>query len=69
MPTIEVHYGGETYMIVGRGIDDVQSELDGIIASGVQGWLTAYDGHGSRAPFRLLITTGTPVALAELPAE
>lgn len=64
---IEVHYGGQTYSIPDRTINDVQEQVAGIVASGQPGWLEVVDGYGSRAPYLLLITAGTPIALVQVP--
>lgn len=66
---VEVSYGGDTYAVPGRPIEDVQQQIDDIIQSGRPGWIEAFDGHGSRVPFRLLITSGVPVSLAQLQSE
>jgi len=63
---VQVSYGGQLYTIVGRDIEDVESEVLGILASGQPGWLEAVDGD-PRAPHRLLITPGVPLTLAALP--
>ena len=68
MARVEVIYGGQSFMIVGRDIDDVQQQIDDILALGASGWLTAYDGHGTQSPYRLLITRGVPLAIARPPA-
>ncbi|MBW9119309.1 hypothetical protein JNB63_04315 [Microbacterium trichothecenolyticum] len=69
MGTVEVVYGGESYRITGHSLEDVQQQIEDILAAGVSGWIEALNGHGTRAPYRLLITPGVPVSLAELPTE
>jgi len=68
MSNVEVHYGGEVYTVVGQTVDDVQAQITEMLMSGIPGWLTAYDGHGSRNPFRLLIATGIPLSVAMAPS-
>lgn len=69
MTNVEMIYGGLTYTIVRRRLDDVQAEIDRIVMSGIPGWIPAYDGHGSRTPTHLMISAGVPIALAEIPTE
>ncbi|MBW9109025.1 hypothetical protein JNB63_07090 [Microbacterium trichothecenolyticum] len=69
MGTVEVVYGGESYRISGRTLEDVQHQIDDILALGTSGWIEALDGHGTRSPYRLLITPGVPVCIAALPTE
>ncbi|MFC8680915.1 hypothetical protein ACFT30_05290 [Microbacterium ureisolvens] len=69
MAHIEVLYGSQTFTIVDRTIDDVQSHIDAVLATGTSGWISAFDGHGPRAPVRLLITAGVPIALTFVPSD
>ncbi|WP_345803303.1 hypothetical protein AAIB33_09550 [Microbacterium sp. AZCO] len=64
MPGVEIHYGGETYHIANRDVDDVAAEVLTATRNG-GGWLNAVDGGG---PTRLLISAGVSVALNNLPA-
>ena len=68
MGSVQVYYGGQSYTVVGRTLDDVQQQVRDILASGEVGWLEAVDGN-PRAPHRLLITRGVALTLAALPAE
>lgn len=67
--TVELTYGGQAYTIVGRTLQSVLDEVDGILLSGTPGWIQAFDGHGASVPTALLITAGAHVALTQLPAE
>ena len=66
MSNIEVHYGGEVFTVSGQEIDAVQRLVGDLLASGEPGWLTAYDGHGSRVPYRLLVGPGNPIAIEQI---
>lgn len=69
MGTVEVIYGGQSYRISGHALDDVQQQIDDILARGTSGWIEALDGHGTRSPYRLLITAGVPISIAQVPTE
>ncbi|KHK98739.1 hypothetical protein LK09_07420 [Microbacterium mangrovi] len=63
--SVEMLFGGQSFTIAGRSVADVQAEIDGILLSGMPGWVQAYDGHGGRSQSLLLITPGVSVALVE----
>lgn len=69
MPTVEVWYGGETYRMLGTDVASVTQSITEILASGTPGWLTAYDGHGTRAPYQLLVTPGVSLAICDAPTH
>lgn len=69
MAHIEVIYGGHTYTVVRREFEDVQRQLEGIVAGSGSGWLEAHDGHGAGSLVRLLVSPGVPLALAYVPDD
>lgn len=69
MSILEVAYGGATYRIAGRSMQEVQLHIAVALASGHPGWLEAYDGFGTRTPYELLITPGVPIAICVLSEE
>ena len=66
---IDINYGGRHYTVGNRSVEDVQDEVQRILATGTPGWLTVNYGAGSLREARLLITIGVPLSLAptELP--
>lgn len=62
MARIEIVYGGSTYFINGRTVDEVKVMIEAAVqADG--GWLTVVDGSG---PTQLFISRGVPIALTPL---
>jgi hypothetical protein len=57
-------YGGEEY-IVAKHTDDVKSEIDAILATGVTGWIRVNHGRGQLRVADLLISSGTPIGLVD----
>lgn len=68
MKRIDIVYGGEHYSVGGRELDDVLTEIETGLASGVH-WLTVNDGEGAPRWSHLLLTPGVPVAVIPIPDE
>ncbi|MCS5730732.1 hypothetical protein N1031_13260 [Herbiconiux moechotypicola] len=66
---MNIKYGGSDYSIGGRGVDDIQSEIDAGIASGHPAWLHVNAGEGQYQPARLLLAPGVSIALIAVDEE
>lgn len=66
MNRILVVYGGREYTIGNRSREDVEAEIARGLGSGTAAWLDVNYGVGQPTPCRLLLTTGVPIAVAEV---
>ncbi|MDY0892217.1 hypothetical protein [Frigoribacterium sp. CFBP9030] len=66
MKRVDVHYGGFAYTIPDTTLDAVQAQIMSALRDGEALWLRVNYGSGSVLATDLLITSGTPVALAEI---
>lgn len=68
MKRIDIVYGGQSYSVGGRELDDV---LDEIMLGVTRGhhWLKVNDGEGMRRDAMLLITPGVQVAVIPIPGS
>jgi hypothetical protein len=69
MKRIDVAYGGQSYSIGHRDIDEVRREILDAVTDGRSYWLEVNSGEGEPRPTFVLITPGTPVALTPIPGE
>lgn len=66
MKRIDVHYGGQTYSVGGRSLEEFKAEIDAGVASGGH-WLVVNDGEGERRDAHLLVTAASTLALVPIP--
>jgi hypothetical protein len=63
MKRINLIYGGTTYSVGGRDLDELQAEIGAALTAGNPLWLTVNSGEGIPREARLLITGGVDLAL------
>lgn len=68
MKRIDVSYGGETYSVGHRDLDDLKQEIAQGLASGSH-WLVVNADEGSSHSAHLLITPSTLIALTPIPGD
>ena len=66
MKRIDIEYGGTTYRVGGRDLQDLQQEISDGVRSGSY-WLTVDDGEGQKATAVLHLSPGTHIALLPIP--
>lgn len=64
MTRTTIHYDGEEY-VVARRAEELQEEINGILATGKPGWIRVNHGRGMLRVAELLITSGTPIGLID----
>jgi hypothetical protein len=69
MRRVQVFYGGNEYLVGDRDADEIEAEIEAVLASGAPGWLTASYGEGTPTLCRLLITQGVDIALLQTPTD
>lgn len=67
MEAVEVIYGSDSYSVIDTDLESVVRRIADILDSGKAGWIVAYDGHGTKEPYRLLVTAGVPIAIGQVP--
>lgn len=68
MKRIDIIYGGHSYSIGGRELEELQTEITTGLQTGTH-WLRVNDGEGMKRDAYLLITPGTSVSLIPIPAD
>ncbi|WP_345801423.1 hypothetical protein AAIB33_18490 [Microbacterium sp. AZCO] len=68
MKRIDIIYGGHSYSVGGRELDEIQNEIVTGLANGHH-WLKVNDGEGMKRDAFLLITPGSNVSLVPIPSE
>ncbi|MCK6066896.1 MULTISPECIES: hypothetical protein [Microbacterium] len=66
MKRIDIVYGGRDYSVSGRELDDLQNEIESLLA-GAGHWLQVSIGDGEPQPTYLYLSPGTPIALVPVP--
>jgi len=66
MKRIDIRYGGDTYSVGGRDLEELRQEILSGLERG-RYWLTVNDGEGMRRDAQLLITPGVPLCLIPIP--
>ncbi|MCU1474658.1 hypothetical protein [Amnibacterium sp.] len=69
MNRVQVIYEGQDYLIGDRDAEQVEREIEAVVASGKPGWLTVSYGEGQPTRCRLLLTPGVGIAVAEFPTS
>jgi hypothetical protein len=64
---VQVIYQGQDFLIADRDADQVEREIEAVVASGRPGWLTVSYGEGRPTRCRLLLTPGVGIAVTEFP--
>jgi len=67
MKRIDIRYGGDTYSVGGRDLEELRQEILTGLDSGKY-WLIVNDGEGMRRDAQLLITPGVPISLIPIPS-
>lgn len=67
MKRIDIRYGGDTYSVGGRDLEELRQEILTGLDSGKY-WLIVNDGEGMRRDAQLLITPGVPNSLIPIPS-
>jgi hypothetical protein len=66
---VQVIYQGQDFLIADRDAEQVEREIEDVVASGRPGWLTVSYGEGHPTRCRLLLTAGIGIAVAEFPTD
>ena len=69
MNRVQVIYQGQDFLIADRDADEVEREIEAVVASGRPGWLTVSYGEGQPTRCRLLLTPGIGIAVVEFPTD
>ncbi len=67
MKRIDIVYGGRDYSVSGRELDDLQNEIESLLAGGAGHWLQVSIAGGEPQPTYLYLSPGTPIALVPVP--
>lgn len=69
MKRIDIGYGGQSYSVGNRDIDELRDEILAAVSESRTHWLEVNAGEGEPRPTYLLITPGTSLALTPVPGE
>ncbi|MDF2492932.1 MAG: hypothetical protein K0Q58_1510 [Microbacterium sp.] len=68
MKRIDIEYGGQTYCVGDRELEDLQREISEGIRSGDH-WLHVNDGEGQRRDAYLHLGPGVSISVVPVPEE
>jgi hypothetical protein len=63
MKRITIFYGGQSYSIGNRSVEEVQAEIETGLDTGGRVWLSVNYGEGRLQETKLLITPGVDIAM------
>jgi hypothetical protein len=69
MKRIDIAYGGQSYSVGNRDIDDLRAEIVAGLGEPDGYWLEVNAGEGQLRPTFLLLTAGAPLALTPIPGD
>ncbi|MFG6475002.1 hypothetical protein ACFXP7_01290 [Microbacterium sp. P06] len=69
MKRIDISYGGQSYSVGNRDIDDLLADILTRLAAAPAYWLEVNAGEGEPRSTQLLITAGVPLALTPIPGD
>jgi hypothetical protein len=62
---IYLHYDSHRYSIAGRSLEDVQREIDELLAAGSPQWFEVNYGEGRRSRALILIAPGVSISIQQ----
>jgi hypothetical protein len=66
---VDINYGGDHYSIADREVEDLLAEIARAAATSQPSWLRVNVGEGTLRPAHLLLGTGIPIAVVEIPEK
>lgn len=69
MKRIDIVYGGQSYSVGNRDIDELREEILAAARSDEAFWLEVNSGEGAPRPTYLLVTAATDLALIPIPGD
>lgn len=69
MKRIDIVYGGQTYSVGGRDVDELQREIAEGATRPEGHWLEVNDGEGHPRPTFLFLNPGVSIAVVPIPPD